>query len=366
MTTLKKITFIFSLFFIAAAFAQQSYYNNVNLSLEGIALKNELATKITNTHSNTLSYTDAREALKIVDLVPGQGNNVFLVYGFAPELCPASTGNDDDHRRRDKSDFGGGATCEWNREHTYPQSLGTPELGDSGPGADAHMLRACDVQRNGSRGNKLFRDGSGNSGTVNSDYWYPGDEWKGDMARIMMYMYLRYDSQCKPINVGYGSTVPNDSYMIDLFLQWNAEDPVSDYEEYRNTYMENTSNTYGQGNRNPFIDNPYLATRIWGGDAAEDIWGLYIGIDELELDTNFVIYPNPSASKLYIKNKEQIEIASISISSINGVTLQKFDKINSNGISLDKIPNGVYLLQIETSGGIKSTKKILVNRNTAL
>jgi len=296
MIALKKITFLVFICFFTASVAQQSYYNDVNLSLEGIALKNELATKITNTHSNILSYSEAREALKIVDLVPGQGDNVFLVYGFAPQLCPSSPGNDNDHRRRDKSDFGGGATCEWNREHTYPQSLGTPALGDTGPGADAHMLRACDVQRNGERGNKLFADGSGNSHTVSSSYWYPGDEWKGDMARIMMYMYLRYGNQCKPSNVGDGNTVANDIYMIDLFLQWNAEDPVSEYEEYRNSYMENTSNTYGQGNRNPFIDNPYIATRIWGGDPAEDIWGIYIGIEELGLDSKILIYPNPCSN----------------------------------------------------------------------
>ena len=68
--------------------------------------------------------------------------------------------------------------------------------------------------------------------------------------------------------------------MIDLFLQWNVEDPVSDLEKVRNTFHEDTTNnTYAQGNRNPFIDNPYLATRIWGGDSAEDLWGIYTSSD---------------------------------------------------------------------------------------
>jgi chitodextrinase len=67
--------------------------------------------------------------------------------------------------------------------------------------------------------------------------------------------------------------------MIDLFLKWNAEDPVSQIEIDRNTYHENTANMYAQGNRNPFIDNPYLATRIWGGDSAEDRWGIYLNSD---------------------------------------------------------------------------------------
>jgi chitodextrinase len=67
--------------------------------------------------------------------------------------------------------------------------------------------------------------------------------------------------------------------MIDLFLQWNADDPVSEIEKQRNPYHENTSNSDAQGNRNPFIDNPRLATRIWGGPEAEDIWGIYSNTD---------------------------------------------------------------------------------------
>lgn len=365
---MKKTTTIFKnsillalLFIINATYSQQSYYNDVNLSLEGIALKNELASKITNTHTNILTYTDAREALKIVDLVPGQGDNVFLVYGFAPELCPASTSNDNDHRRRDKSDFGGGATCEWNREHTYPQSLGTPELGDTGPGADAHMLRACDVQRNGERDNKFFKDGTGNSHTVDGSFWYPGDEWKGDMARIIMYMYLHYGDQCKPINVGYfESTVANDNYMIDLFLQWNAEDPVSEYEENRNTYMENTSNTYGQGNRNPFIDNPYLATRIWGGQVAEDIWGIYLGVDELALDSKYIVYPNPSNEEVFITKFN--EISSVTIYTLTGEKIQSYTNFHSQSIHIGSIPNGVFMMQIQTNKGEILTKKLIVNK----
>lgn len=362
MTLLKKIFFLALSFIIHVTIAQQSYYNNVNLSLEGLALKDELATKITNTHTNILSYSDAREALKIVDLVPGQGNNVYLVYGFAPELCPASPGNDIDHRRRDKSDFdnGGNDPCLWNREHTYPKSLGTPDLGTSGAGADAHMLRACDKKRNAERGNKLFRDDSGNSHTVNSNYWYPGDEWKGDMARIIMYMYLRYETQCLPINVGYGNTVAIDNNMIDLFLEWNAEDPVSEYEEYRNTYMENTSNNYGQGNRNPFIDNPYLATRIWGGTAAEDIWGIYIGVDEIELASKFIVYPNPNNGEIFINS--DIPISNISIFNLNGEKLQTNKVLStSQKINTKDIPNGVYILQIQTTEGKKVSKKLILN-----
>src|SRR5690606_41715169 len=53
-------------------------------------------------------------------------------------------------RVRSKNDNGGN-TGDWNREHTYAKSLGTPNLGEAGPGADAHHLRASDVQWNKDR-----------------------------------------------------------------------------------------------------------------------------------------------------------------------------------------------------------------------
>ena len=60
--------------------------------------------------------------------------------------------------------------------------------------------------------------------------------------------------------------------MIQILLEWNAEDPVSQIEVQRNNYLGDRTNQYAQGNRNPFIDNPHLATQIWGGPDAENKW----------------------------------------------------------------------------------------------
>ncbi|KAF5294953.1 hypothetical protein FQR65_LT19949 [Abscondita terminalis] len=49
---------------------------------------------------------------------------------------------------------------------------------------------------NNSRSNRKFASGSGNAAIVANGNFYPGDEWKGDIARMMMYMYLRYPNQC--------------------------------------------------------------------------------------------------------------------------------------------------------------------------
>ncbi|WP_420574037.1 endonuclease [Kordia sp.] len=259
--------------------AQQTYYNDVNLTLTGTQLRDALATKVINTHSNSLSYSEIWTATRVTDLDPNNSNNVLLLYGW-------ENGSDSDVTNdlsRDKNDNGGNVG-DWNREHTFANSLASPDLDSNTtngpPYSDAHNLRSTDVQRNGQRGSRLFSAGSGNSGPVGS-FWYPGDataggpDWRGDVARIVMYMYIRYGNQCAPNLVANGSTNSIDSNMIDLLLEWNAADPVSAYEDARNTYHENISNATAQGNRNPFIDNPRLATQIWGGTPAEDRWGIF-------------------------------------------------------------------------------------------
>ena len=263
----------------------QSYYNGLDLTKTENDLFIELSNRLINTHTGipySSSSTDTWDVLKQVDEDPDNTSNVLLIYGF--DDADGTTSTD---RTRDKSlQDTGGTTGTWNREHVFAKSLASPSLvtDDPGPGTDVHNLRPADTQRNSSRSNRKFTDGSGNSGIVSSNGgWYPGDEWKGDVARAVMYMYLRYNgtgnqisqTQCLPINSGFGNTLTVDPNMVDLFLNWNIEDPVSDFENQRNDYIETV-----QGNRNPFIDNPYLATLIWGGVNAEDKWNLNDTSDE--------------------------------------------------------------------------------------
>ena len=270
----KKITIVFALLYAIICNSQQNYYSDVNLSLTGLTLKEALATKITSTHSQFLFYDQIWDASKVTDVNPNNNQEVLLVYGYEN----GSDSNVTNDRTRG-IDNNGGSSGDWNREHVYSRSLGTPNLGEAGPGSDAHHLRPADAQRNSSRSNRKFTSGSGNSGIQQNGGWYPGDEWKGDVARMMMYMYLRYDNRCLPTNVGIGNSNSTPDDMIDLFLKWNAEDPVSNFEKQRNTFHGNTANQNAQGNRNPFIDNPILATRIWGGPEAEDIWGIFTNSD---------------------------------------------------------------------------------------
>jgi len=362
-----KITIAFlltSCFLFAQQGAPAAYYNGFNWNQSATALKNALSTKITTTHTNILTYAAAENAIRFTDLDPDDtsNTNVLLMYGFSNNICPSSQSDDNDHRRRNKNDDGGGSLCEWNREHTYARSLGTPNLETSpAPNADVHHLRACDVQRNGDRGSKKFGTGSGNSGSVDSN-WYPGDEWKGDIARIMMYMYLRYGTQCLPKNVATGVINSSDTNMINLLLQWNAEDPVSQYEDNRNTYLGNQNNFYGQGNRNPFIDNPYLATLIWGGQVAENRWPtVFLSVPTFDLNNNLAVYPNPTNDHR-ISISTEIAVDEIQLISINGQIMQQIKNpaANNNSYSIENIPQGFYILRI-TANDQTVVKKVIVN-----
>lgn len=96
-----------------------------------------------------------------------------------------------------------------------------------------------------------------------SKCYEPADEYKGDFARVFMYMFTIYD------NISWKS---NTSWMYDLnsqlmfkpwaremLLRWSQNDPVSEKERNRNDGVYSQ-----QGNRNPFIDLPDLAEHIWG------------------------------------------------------------------------------------------------------
>jgi endonuclease I/chitodextrinase len=287
----KLLSFLTFLFLANIVFAQQNYYNDVDLLLAGTELKEALAVKTIAAHTNILDYTsngpDTWDALKATDAFISatvQGD-VVLFYGWEDGSDSDIT---NDYSRDDRlQDIGDGDSFVWNREHVFPKSLANPPLDTDvpGPSTDAHHLRAADRTRNSTRNNRKYGRGTGTSkfstdtfpglDGPNTSAWYPGDEWKGDAARMLMYMYIHYGSVCLPSDVGVGSNEFTEDEMIDLFLQWNVEDPVSDIEIARNTYHENTTNGAAQGNRNPFIDNPYLATRIWGGNSAEDRWDYY-------------------------------------------------------------------------------------------
>ena len=183
------------------------YYSSLN-NLSGSQFNNELKNLIKNTGYQNKGGT---ENVKETDKYNG---SYYLIY----------TG---------KGSYG-------NREHVWPDS----KIGEGDN--DLHNLRACNEKVNGSRGNDPFTTGSGSYKDL-SNAWFPGDEHVGDVARIILYMYLRYEKSI--------SLVGN----INMFLLWNEQDPVNDFERVRNDRIHDI-----QKNRNPFIDHPEFVKMYFG------------------------------------------------------------------------------------------------------
>jgi uncharacterized protein len=223
-----------------------TYYANAN-GLTGAALKSALHNIIK--VQTKINYDQVREALKDTDEDPNNSNNVILLYKGTSQA---------------KSTFGGGAN-DWNREHVWAQSHGS--FGTVvGPGTDLHHLKPTDASVNSSRGNKDF-DNGGTAHTECTLCKYDGDSWeapdrvKGDIARMLMYMAVRYEGngEIDLELVNYTGTSGPLHGKLSTLLQWHAQDPVDAFEMRRNNVIYEKY----QGNRNPFIDHPEYATMIW-------------------------------------------------------------------------------------------------------
>ena len=327
------------------------YYIGIDFTKTGQELKDDLSALVIATHSYELFYTpEVWNALKQIDLDPENPQNVLLLYGFDD-----NSPDNKDHRTRDKdlSCHTSGCNGFWVREHTYPKSLGNPNLGTEGPGSDAHHIRPIDNQKNGSRSNRAFAEGEGTASYITSNgLFYPGDEWRGDVARMMMYMHIRYVNRCPADIVGSG-TYTYSIEMPDIFLKWNAEDPVSSQELVRNDVLQNL-----QGNRNPFIDNPYLATLIWGGPEAENRWPNLNTTEINQKET--LIYPNPAKSQVQIKTEKTIK--NISLYSIDGSFIFGNKNLSNNTLKVSDLNEGIYVLLIHYTDKSKETKRLILQR----
>lgn len=348
---MKKLLTLLLLTSLQIVWAQQPYYNDVNITLTGQDLYFELQGKIDQASSN-FNYGQNRDVMKITDRDPDNSNNVLLIYGFNDHDGDCTT-----DRTRNNNAFGG-SNCEYNREHVFVRSSANPPMGNAtndatGIVADPHNLRPADQKMNNNRGSRKIGPGSGNAGNTGADTFYPGDEWKGDVARMMMYMYVRYGAQCLPSLNGYGAT-QGSTQMLQMYLQWNAEDPVNDYEDQRNPYLENV-----YGNRNPFIDNPYLATIIWGGPVAEDRWNM-IGVGEFN-QQDIAVYPNPTAEVIWVSNSSSLSIEKYSVYDMSGrLVMENSFNPSESKIDVSHLDNGVYLLQLNSATN-SITKKIMVH-----
>ena len=336
---------------VVTSTAPADYYSSLE-GLSGAALKQALQNIIANPAVvRAHSYADVIEILKTADQNPENNNQVWLIYNETP---------------RTKIDYQTTSSIvgKWNREHIYCQSRGnygdfynfgadginvyaSSNADDIAAGlSDAHHIRAVDGQENSSRNNRNYGvDYNGPTGAPSS--------WKGDVARAVFYMAVRYNG----LNVVNGNPTDNTIGQIgDLatLLTWNQTDVSDDFEMNRNNYIYTW-----QQNRNPFIDYPLLADYIWGTHAGE-VWHFSLSNDSVVFN-DLSVYPNPTDNRT-ITVSTQTELDSIQVISINGqvvVDVKTPVKYNNSYI-LEDLPKGFYFLQLSANNQL-TTKKIIVN-----
>jgi endonuclease I len=216
----------------------------------------------------------------------------------------------------------------YDREHVWPKSVGFPRDGAGNyPYTDAHHLFAADSLYNSTKSNKHFDDcpapckelaTSGDGGAGGGVGVYPGtsnwtdgagtdgrwEVWRGrrgDVARAMFYMDLRYEGGAHGVTgavepdlrltddvsliVSSGTNLPV-AFMgkRSTLLRWHQEDPVDENERARNDVVASF-----QGNRNPFIDHPEWVACLYLDDcqgAASAPWINEIHYDNQSADVN--------------------------------------------------------------------------------
>jgi endonuclease I len=243
-----------------------AYYASLPSVAGGDTLKTALHNLIDG-HTPVSSYTPGVwNALRILDEDPANSANVLLLYGG-------------DSRAKSLQDNGTDTENYWNREHVWPVSRGMNSNTDSVGGRDLHHLFAADKSVNGRRGNLPFTD-IASGGTADpeaplslytSSAYEPRDADKGRVARALFYMAVRYDGSDGVSDLELvSSTSVSGAQMGNLsaLLAWHRAFPPDEAERKRNHLVD----TLYQGNRNPFVDNPLFADRVFNNDSPFAAW----------------------------------------------------------------------------------------------
>ena len=352
-----KIYFLLLLIILYSnlAFSQipTGYYNGTE-GLSGSDLKNALH-NIIKDHTEypyTSTATDVWDILKQTDKDPNNSDNVIFIHtGWSV--------NADQEYNEAKG---------WSREHVWAKSHGNFGT-ETGAGTDVHALRPCDISVNEARSNYDFANGGeiyideGNDNTSGateckktSNSWEPRDAVKGDIARMIFYMAVRYEGENNEPDLELVDNVnsspnkePFHGKVSDL-LKWHINDPVDDWERNRNNIIYYDY----QHNRNPFIDYPEFAEKIWSG-----VLGVNKLLKEVE---NIQIYPNPVKDTFFVNFYDNsLNPVEVKLIDITGKIIKSI-KVTSKklSISTNNLTKGIYFIKISFLNKPSYSKLIFV------
>lgn len=203
-----------------------------------------------------------------------------------------------------------------NIEHSFPKSWWGYTEQDLAY-RDILQLRPSDASANSAKNNYImavvdgsvsFDNGCTKVGTTTCpgktvSAWEPANEYKGDFARMYMYMVTCYEDYADRWRSAGLNQLQNNTYPVfqdwtaELLLQWNEQDPVSEKEEVLNNEAYKI-----QRNRNPFIDYPMLAEYIWG-DLKEKVF------DPTEIAASRTLAPVFSKAGGYYSSPFEVSLA---------------------------------------------------------
>ena len=282
------------------------------------------------------SSTDTWDVLKASDKDTTNTSNVCLIYAGVSVNGPQEYNN------------GQG----WNREHVWPRSLGN--FGTSqGVGTDVHNLKPADGGLNSLRSNHEYDDlgstgsgvnyngtATGNRINGSAGLFEPRDKVKGDLARIILYMDLRYEGAGSEPDLVVREALNSGGTthaVLSTLLDWHFADPVDSFELNRNDVIHNM-----QGNRNPFIDHPELVHYIYG-DSTNVAWNPFMAVEMSPEPSNLHLGPIPADAFL---NITAAIAAPYSITNLSGEQMQEGTLSSGNNrIIVETLPAGSYILQ---------------------
>lgn len=350
---MKKLYLLITLLFAAVALnAQpQGYYNGTE-GLTGNALKTALH-NIIKTDNHT-SYSGLWSAYQQTDKKPN--GKVWDIYSDIPNGTPPYqfTFNTDQC-----GNYNGEGDC-YNREHLWAQSWTND---DSKHKTDLHHVYPTDGYVNNRRGNYAFGEvgnaswtsqnggklGSNIVSGYNGTVFEPIDEYKGDIARALMYVCVRYyqeDSGWTTSDMTNKSLIKD--WAMTMLLRWHEEDPVDDKEINRNNAVYNI-----QRNRNPFVDYPDFAPMIW-----DPTWD---GLEDQYLTTILVnVWPNPTTSTINIKGENLNAVYMYNAMGQLVLTADLQNTDNQSSIDVRGFNSGIYFMNIISESGSSILKKVVV------
>lgn len=264
----------------SSATGEPTGYYNAATGLSCSSLKTSLKNIITN-GNNLNSYSSLYSQYAETDIKPrevgsGSSNVIWDIYSDNPSGTDPYNYNPSTQQC---GSYSGEGSC-FNREHTFPQSWFTTGTAN-GPGTDYIQVLPTDGFVNGKRSNYLYGEvgtasytslngsklGTSSVAGISGTVFEPINTYKGDVARIFLYMVTRYqDNISSWANLSSNgapaltaNTFPsvNVNY-LKLMIKWHNQDPVSQKEIDRN----NGAYSF-QGNRNPFVDRPEFVDAVW-------------------------------------------------------------------------------------------------------